>query len=162
MAFIKVDFPAPLVPIRPTISSRRTSRFTPATATLPPNATLTSVTLRVTSGSGSSLLRRLIDAGATVLDAGAASRPMRRSANDTMPLRALLAIWMNPPGKYINMMSRPTDEVNCGTSSLLGKKAGRPITHSAPRMAPVIEPSPPITAMPTTSSDSPIRKWASP
>ena len=44
IAFISVDFPAPLVPMSPTISSLPTSSDTSSTATMPPNRTATSAT----------------------------------------------------------------------------------------------------------------------
>ena len=52
------------------------------------------------------------------------------------------------------MTSSPMLDVNSGTRSLSPKKAGIPSTHTAPSTAPVTEPSPPITAMPTTRSES--------
>ena len=49
-------------------------------------------------------------------------------------------------------------DVNSGTRLLLGQNAGSPMTHSAPTTAPVRLPSPPITAIETTSSESSTRK----
>ena len=49
-------------------------------------------------------------------------------------------------------------DVNSGTSSLSGKNAGRPITQSAPRTGPTTEPSPPITTIDTSCSESSTRK----
>ena len=51
-------------------------------------------------------------------------------------------------------MSRPMLEVSRGTRVLLGQKAGRPITHSAPMTAPARPPRPPMTAMATRASES--------
>ena len=55
-------------------------------------------------------------------------------------------------------MSIPILEVKRGTRLLSGQMAGRPITHSDPRIGPVRVPRPPITTIDTSRSESPIRK----
>ena len=47
-------------------------------------------------------------------------------------------------------------EVNRGTSSLSGQKAGSPTTQRAPTTGPMIVPRPPMTTMDTRRSESPI------
>ncbi len=49
-------------------------------------------------------------------------------------------------------------DVNSGTISFCGQNAGRPTTHSAPMTAPDRLPSPPITAIETSRSESSTRK----
>ena len=54
----------------------------------------------------------------------------------------------------MRMTSRPTLDVSSGTRSLVGKNAGSPMTHSAPRIGPATEPRPPITTIATSVSES--------
>ena len=51
-------------------------------------------------------------------------------------------------------MSRPMLEVNRGTRSLSGQKAGRPTTQRAPTTGPMRVPSPPMTTIDTSRSES--------
>ena len=51
-------------------------------------------------------------------------------------------------------------DVNNGTVVFLGQNAGRPTTHNAPVTAPARLPSPPITAIETSASESSTRKNA--
>ena len=48
----------------------------------------------------------------------------------------------------------PMPDTRNGTIGSLGQIAGTPITHSAPSTGPTIAPSPPITTMATTRTDS--------
>ena len=59
----------------------------------------------------------------------------------------------------MRITSRPTLDVSRGTSSLPGKNAGSPTTHSAPRMGPAMEPRPPITTIATSRSESSTPKY---
>ena len=47
-------------------------------------------------------------------------------------------------------------DVNKGTRSLSGQKAGRPTTHMAPMTGPISVPKPPMTTMDTSRNESPI------
>ena len=102
IAFISVDFPAPLVPMSPTISSAPdVSSDTPSTATMPPKRTAMSPTVERRDAVHERPGRA--DAHAD----GAASRRCggRRRRSPTMPptprsaSRAAYAICMKPPGK---------------------------------------------------------------
>ncbi len=155
-AFIRVDLPAPLVPMRPTISCAPTSRLTPSTARLPPNRTETSSVRRATASSagasrsgprrGDTAIVRAAD------EAGTGS--WRRSTQSSSASRTPYTACMSPPGKYSSRTSRPTLEVSRGTRSLLGKKAGSPTTHRAPRIGPPTEPRPPMTTIETSVNES--------
>ena len=60
------------------------------------------------------------------------------------------------------MINSPMLEVSSGTRLLLGQKAGSPMTQMAPSTAPVRPPSPPMTAMDTSASESGTVKNRSP
>ena len=137
MAFISVLFPAPLVPINPTISSAPTSKETSCTAVLPPNRTVMLLHRErgYTGRHGRALGRS--DRARERLLLGCRRRPHRVARPcASSASRAEYATWMNPPGKNMRITSRPTLDVSSGTRSLLGKNAGSPITHSAPRIGP--------------------------
>ena len=129
--------PAPLVPINPTISSAPTSKETSWTAVLPPNRT---VMLRHRERGYAGRRRRTLGCadrrGPSVFFSTAGAGPRRRSTRPRSASRAEYAICTRPPGKNRRSTSRPTLDVSSGTSWLLGKNAGRPITHSAPRIGP--------------------------
>ena len=69
-----------------------------------------------------------------------------------------MPIWARPPGKYNRTTSNPILDVSNATKLLLGKKAGSPMTHTAPITAPLIEPKPPMTTIATRVSESLTKK----
>ena len=70
MAFTSVDLPAPLVPISPTISPRRTSTLTSRTAWMPPKRTDTSVARNTTRPSAAGVGARAAGGTSTAATGG--------------------------------------------------------------------------------------------
>src|SRR6185369_2208791 len=58
------------------------------------------------------------------------------------------------PGKKSSNRSRPADDTSSGAAAKSGNSVGRPITHAAPSNGPTIDPSPPITPIATSVTDS--------
>ena len=144
MAFISVDFPAPLVPISPTTSPAWTLIEALLTATRPPNTTVISWAISTGPAGGGDSGR--VTTLATSRLGGGSGSGRRAAYQDRKRSRPVSNTWAKPPGKYISSASSPIEEVRSGTIVLAGQTAGRPTIHRAPRIGPATVPAPPITA----------------
>ena len=85
MALSSVDFPAPLLPMRPITSPGMAVKSTPSTATRPPNCTVSlsvaSTDPSALSDAGSSATSRCSDAGGAVTVLVVSAGPMRLSTH---------------------------------------------------------------------------------
>ena len=79
MAFISVLFPAPLVPINPTISLSPTSNETSCTAVLPPNRTVMLFTASTGTPAGAGARSVARTEWASVFFSMAGAGPLRRA-----------------------------------------------------------------------------------
>ena len=149
IAFISVDLPAPLVPISPTISSGADADrhvvdggdAAEAHRHVGRRSAGTPIGERRRAGR-----RRSTDGGVPI---GVAGRRDSRSTHVEQRVACRVADLREPAREVQQEDSSPTLDVSSGTSSLSGKNAGRPTTHSAPSTGPTTEPSPPITTIDT-------------
>ena len=156
MAFMSVDLPAPLAPMRPTISPLWTLRDTLSTATRPPKRTLRPLTASTgPDAAASTSAPRCLRTTSAALGRSATGRsPTLLSAQDKIASRSPEVSWLRPRGKYNKTIRSPRLELSSPTRALLGASAGIPITTTAPMMAPETDPMPPITTMATRLRES--------
>ena len=143
MAFMSVDLPAPLVPMRPTTSPSPTSIETSSTATLPPKRTTTSSARSTGTPCGQRRALRRPCAPGRRGAAWPAPGPRRRSA----PVEAARRGRRSRSGRArrgsrAGARGDRCSSVSSGTRSLPGKNAGRPIDPQAPSTGPATEPEP--------------------
>ena len=137
-----VDLPAPLGPIRPTMSPAWIWKLTSFTATRPPNSLRTACTS--SSSSPRDGLSRAGKAAAPSQSRGRSRRTVHRPAKDHRPSGAYFSTTTRTMPK--TMTSKlPLVPMSCGSSTCNSSSTTR--TTAEPRKAPHTCPTPPSTAM---------------
>src|SRR4051812_8960900 len=168
-ALKNVDLPAPLAPISPTISPRRTSSDTPSSAVTPPYSTRTS-SASSNAGTGMRNESGRTTAGNAATSAAPCSTTRGRGSGRTAPRPPTSRSSSAPTARYrppipsgattTATTSNAADAIGTTRSArksvngIVEMNCGRPFTITAAVTMPAQDPVPPTTRIATSCSDS--------